>query len=70
MLSNAVTITTTRAPAYTTEEEPETSDEQKKEDDDIENPRKVAPLLTHVRVLTNLCFEKLIGGTELENCFE
>lgn len=48
VLSNAVTISTSRAPAYTSEEEPGANEEQKKEDDDIENPRKVAPLLTHL----------------------
>jgi len=55
VLSNAVTITTSRAPAYTSEEEQRENEEQKKEDDDIENPRKVAPLLTHVSNMFKVC---------------
>lgn len=45
VLSNAVTITTTRAPVYS---EMEQTSEEQKEEEDLENPRKVAPLLTHV----------------------
>ena len=46
VLSNAVTITTSRALVYSADTE-QSSDVQK-EDEDLENPRKVAPLLTHV----------------------
>ena len=61
VLNNAVTITTSRAPTYTSEGEQAASDEQKKEEDDLENPRKVAPLLTHVSLKSFFVMHGILG---------
>nr|CAB3265861.1 serine/threonine-protein phosphatase 6 regulatory subunit 3 [Phallusia mammillata] len=52
VLSNVVTVTASPAPAYSSENESgnhnNEGSESRKEDEDIENPRKLAPLLTHL----------------------
>lgn len=53
VLGNAVTVTTC-APVYSSNENPTEQNKEEEEESDEDHPRKVAPLLTHVRTLFSL----------------